>query len=273
MSEETDEDAAPARASVGTRLREAREARGISLDEIAKSTRIPLRQLENIEASNYNALPAPTYSTGFVKSYAMAVGLNAKDLGQAFREEIDYRSVSETVGDYFEPTDPARVPPRSLAWIAAGIALLLILAYAIWRSGLFGADSDDRARMAAGTDEQPAAEAAPTASGGPATRRPAAPATGQVVLEAEETVWLRVYDLETGDRIYEAEMAPGDVYEVPATARHPAIRTGRADALRVTVGGQRVDPLGPPQTIISDVSLLPVDLARPRPQPTPEPAE
>jgi transcriptional regulator with XRE-family HTH domain len=273
MSEESGEDAALFESKVGTRLREARESQGITLEEIAKATRIPLRQLENIETSNYDSLPAPTYSTGFVKSYALAVGLDAQELGKAFREEIDYRPVSETVGDYFEPTDPARVPPRSLAWIAAGIALLLLALYALWRSGVFGMDADDRARMAAGTDEQPAAEAGPTASGGSAAQpRTPPPANGAVVLEAEDTVWLRIYERDTGERIYEAEMQPGDRYEVPATVGHPMIRTGRADALRVTVGGQPVDPLGPPQTVVSDVSLLPADLARPRPLATQPPA-
>ncbi|MBC2778670.1 helix-turn-helix domain-containing protein [Parasphingopyxis marina] len=267
MSEESGEDAALFETRVGTQLREARESQGVALDEIARSTRIPLRALENIEAGNYDALPAPTYSTGFVKSYARAVGLDAEALGRAFREEIDYRPVSETVGDYFEPTDPARVPPRSLAWIAAAIALLLIAAYALWRSGLFGMDEDDRARMAAGTDAQPTAEAPPaTRSAAPPAR---APANGTVVLEATDTVWLRIDEGESGVRIYETEMQAGDRYEIPATARQPVIRTGRANALRVTVGGTAVDPLGPPDTIISGISLLPADLARPRPQPAP----
>jgi cytoskeletal protein RodZ len=267
MSEESGEDAALFETKVGTQLREARESQGIALDDIARSTRIPLRALENIEASNYEALPAPTYSTGFVKSFARAVGLDAQELGRAFRQEIDYRPVSETVGDYFEPTDPARVPPRSLAWIAAAIAVLLIAAYALWRSGLFGMNEDDRARMAAGTDVQPVAEASsPSGTAAPAAR---VPANGAVVLEATDTVWLRIDEQETGDRIYEAEMQAGDRYEIPATAREPVIRTGRANAIRVTVGGAAVDPLGPPDTIISGISLLPADLARPRPQPAP----
>jgi transcriptional regulator with XRE-family HTH domain len=264
MSEEGGEDAALFESQVGTRLREARESQGISLDDIAKSTRIPLRQLQNIEKSDYEKLPAPTYSIGFVKAYAQAVGLDAQAMAKEFREEINFRSAGETASDYFEPTDPARVPPRSLAWIAAGIAIALIVAYALWRSGMFGLDSDDRARLAAGTDAPATAEDAGPAGAQPAT--PAAPpADGAVVLEAVDTVWLRIYERDSGERIYEAEMQPGDRYEVPADAVQPAIRTGRADALRVTVGGRRVDPIGPAQTVVSDVSLLPADLARPGP--------
>ncbi|QLC22093.1 helix-turn-helix domain-containing protein [Parasphingopyxis sp. CP4] len=264
MSEEGSEDAALFESQVGTRLREARESQGISLDDIAKTTRIPLRQLQNIENSDYEKLPAPTYSTGFVKAYALAVGLDAPALAKEFREEINYRSAGEAAGDFFEPTDPSRVPPRTLAWIAAAIAVVLIAGYALWRSGMFGLDSDDRARMAAGTDEPIATESAQTETASTPATPP--PTEGAVVIEATDTVWLRIYEQDSGERIYEAELQAGDRYEVPSDAERPAIRTGRADGLRITVGGQPVDPIGPPQTVISDVSLLPADLAQPRPQ-------
>ena len=59
---------------VGERLRAARERHGMSLAEIGARTRVPLRHLEAIEASNYGALPSPTYAVGFVRAYARAVG-------------------------------------------------------------------------------------------------------------------------------------------------------------------------------------------------------
>jgi len=263
MSDENGEDAAVGENRVGDILREARESRGMSLEEIAKSTRVPMRHLKNIEDGDYGDLPAPTYSTGFVKAFARELGLNQEALGQAFRDEIQYRTTQETVQDYFEPADPSRVPPRSLAWIAAAIAIILAIGYALWRSGTFGLDGDDRARLAAGTDQpvasapaQAAVATAPTtASPGPAA------ANGPVVLEARDIVWLRVYDMDSGELIFEAELQPGETYEVPADAEHPAIRTARAEGLSVTVGGRRVAPLGPPATVIADVSLLPADLA------------
>lgn len=271
MSEESGDDAALFESLVGSKLRDARESQGISLEDIAKSTRIPLRQLQNIEISAYEKLPAPTYSIGFVKAYSLAVGLNAPDMAAAFREEINFRSAGQTAGDYFEPTDPARVPPRSLAWVAASIALLLVIGYALWRSGMFGLDGDDRARMAAGTDAPTASESGDSGTAPTAATPPPPPTEGTVRIEATDTVWLRVYELESGDRIYENELQAGETYEVPADAVQPAIRTGRADALRVTVAGRAVDPIGPAQTVISDVSLLPADLARPRPTATETP--
>jgi transcriptional regulator with XRE-family HTH domain len=267
MPEDETEEAALFESRVGIQLHEARESQGITLEEIAKSTRISIRYLENLETGDYSNLPAPTYSTGFVKAFARAVGLDEQEIGNAFRAEINYRPRSEGPSDLFEPTDPARIPPRGLAWIAAAIAVVLIIGYAVWRSGAFGMDADDRARLAAGTEPQEIVNT-PAGSGGSAASATAAPAsvpTGTVVLVANDVVWLRISELESGDRIFEAELQPGDRYEVPATARQPVIRTGRPEGLRVTVGGQAVAPLGDADTVVNDVSLLPADLVRRRP--------
>jgi len=53
---------------VGDKLRAAREAQGLSIEEIAGSTRIPKRHLTTIENGSYDGLPAPTYSAGFIRT-------------------------------------------------------------------------------------------------------------------------------------------------------------------------------------------------------------
>ena len=56
-------------------MRVAREEKGLTLEDVAAQTRIPRRHLESLENSDWERLPAPTYTTGFAKSYATAVGL------------------------------------------------------------------------------------------------------------------------------------------------------------------------------------------------------
>ena len=73
MDEETELTGFP---SVGERLRAAREEKGFSLEDLAAETRIPRRHLESLESSDWERLPAPTYTVGFAKSYASAVGLD-----------------------------------------------------------------------------------------------------------------------------------------------------------------------------------------------------
>jgi len=258
-----DMDAAAA-GSVGERLRTAREAQGLTLDDIASRTRIPIRHLQSIEREEWDALPAPTYSIGFGRAYANAVGLDGAAIGAEIRGQIGGpQPYPTTAAPYYQPADPARVPPRSLALIAAAIALVLAAGYMVWRAGAV----DDGPEIVA-IDEVPPPTAPVAINPAPAP----APQTGPVVLTATDDVWLRIYEA-GGARLLERTLQAGERYEVPATATAPLILTGRPDALRVTVGTTEIPPLGAAQRTISDVSLLPADLlARVQPQPAQTPA-
>ncbi len=60
----------------GNKLREAREARGLSLDDVAHVTRIPRSSLALLEEGRADKLPAPVFVRGFIRAYARAVGLD-----------------------------------------------------------------------------------------------------------------------------------------------------------------------------------------------------
>ena len=247
----------------GDRLRAAREDQALTLDDVSFRTRVPKRMLDAIEKGEHAALPAPTYSVGFVKAYAQVLGLDPSDLGQQFRTDLGGHAVPRVRPEPFAPADPARVPSHLLALVALAIAILIAASYGVWRSGILSGESaDDRARLAAGTEALPpidlaADTAAPVASGAPVASSPpmvAAPATGPVVIAATAPVWMRVYE-RGGRTLFTGEMAAGQQFEVPADAVDPLIHTGRAEALRVTVGGAEIPPLGPPSTRVRDVSL------------------
>ena len=55
--------------SLGIRLRELREAKGVSLDDIARSTRVGRRHLEALETDSWAELPAPVFVKGFIRAY------------------------------------------------------------------------------------------------------------------------------------------------------------------------------------------------------------
>ena len=60
----------------GGKLREAREGRGISLRQIATSTKISVAALEALERNDVSKLPGGVFSRAFVRSYASEVGLD-----------------------------------------------------------------------------------------------------------------------------------------------------------------------------------------------------
>lgn len=240
---------------VGERLKEAREARGMSLDDVASVTRVPTRHLVHIERGEWDALPANTYSVGFARAYANAVGLNGSEIGQELRAQLGAPASPSAIA--YEPADPARVPPRSLAIIVGVVALLLAIGYAVWPSN--SAPEEDPQAQAAAVDQPLIAPPPEAARASQPVAAPAA-ATGPVVLTAVDAVWLRVYE-EGGAILFENTMQPGQRYEVPSTARRPQLRVGRPEALRVTVGPAPIPQLGPTGQPIGNVSLLAADLA------------
>lgn len=73
---------------VGAKLKEARLAKGLSLDSLQETTKIQKRYLVAIEEGNLHILPGKFYARAFIKEYANAVGIDSRDLLEEYKEEI-----------------------------------------------------------------------------------------------------------------------------------------------------------------------------------------
>jgi transcriptional regulator with XRE-family HTH domain len=232
----------------GERLRVARESRGLSLAEVAARTRVPQRHLEALEAGDYSALPSPTYAMGFSKAYARSVGADEVAIGQAIRGELDRLGPRRPEYVPYETADPARVPSRGIAVVGVGIALaLLVLVGLYYGTNLFKPGGTASASADGAVVQTIAPTPAPAAT-------PVAPTGGQVVLTANDEVWLRVYDADN-KTLYLGTMKPGERFEVPAGANNPMINVGRPDKLAVTLNGSAIPPLGDGSRAIKDVRV------------------
>lgn len=244
--------------TVGERLRAAREQKKMSLEDIAAQTRIPLRHLQSIEGADWDSLPAPTYTVGFAKSYAGAVGLDRTEVGEQLREEMGGQRFTTAQAEVFEAADPARTMPKSLV-LGAVAAVILLIVIMSWLN-----------RRSLDQTEEPAPPPVATAQAPrPAAPAPAQPAAAQgpVVLTATGPAWIQVKD--GGTTLFEGQLAPGQTYAVPATATAPVLRAGAPEALRITVGNAVAPPVGPAGQVTSNVSLKPADLMRGPAQPAP----
>lgn len=238
---------------VGDRLRVAREEARLDLNDIGTRTRIPIRHLEAIERGEFGTLPSPTYAIGFVKSYARALDLDEVAYARDVRAELGR---SEPLGrdtQFTELTDPARVPSRLLAITALVIVILAAVGYFAWRNQYFGETAPAPTVAASPVADAPMGNAAAPAVS-PGAVSPATSATGQVTLTAVSPVWLRITD-SNGGKLYEKEMAAGERFDVPKGAADPRILTGRPDAIRVTIDGREVAPLGPPERTVADLQI------------------
>ena len=82
---------------VGSQLRTAREAQGLTIAQVFKATRIKSVYLEALEANRISALPGPVQARGFVRSYANFLGLNGETLASTL--------------DALGPVTPVAPPP------------------------------------------------------------------------------------------------------------------------------------------------------------------
>jgi cytoskeletal protein RodZ len=253
--------------TVGERLRAAREEKGLSLEDIAAQTRIPQRHLESLETADWDKLPAPTYTTGFAKSYASAVGLDRSEIGEQLRAEMGGARSPNATAEVFEPADPARTMPKSLvfATIAAVVVLIVVMS---WLNRRSLDQTDEPSVVAPAPAPTQAAQQPPAPAAGPPAQ--AQPAQGPVVLTATAPAWVRVTD--QGKTIFESTMQPGQTYQVPPTASAPLLRVGAPEAVRISVGTAVAPPVGPAGQVTSNVSLKPADLMRGPGQPSAPPA-
>ena len=233
--------------TVGQRLKEAREAAGLSIEDVAATTRIPTRHLASLEVSDWDQLPASTYSVGFAKNYATAVGLDKAEIAEQLRAEMGGARPVATHMEVYETADPARTMPKGLVFGALGLVLLAVLLFTWLNSRSMESDP------AAPAVENEAAPFDNLVAAAPA-------ATGTVVLTANEAVWIEVRD---GSAVLkQGELAAGQSYEVPTSAVAPKLTTGKPEALRIAIGTADAPAVGPTGTRVSGVSLLAADLVK-----------
>lgn len=124
--------------TVGASLRAAREAQGLSIQDVARQLRLMNRQIVAMENEDFSSLGQPVFARGFVRNYARLLGLDAQAL-------------LHTMGGHVEPVDVIQVPAVVLpgawftsGWLIAGlVALLVLTALPIGLYAWLGSDADE----------------------------------------------------------------------------------------------------------------------------------
>jgi cytoskeleton protein RodZ len=125
---------------LGQLLRQTREEKGITLDQVAHETRIRARFLEALEQEDYEALPTPGHVHGFLRNYTLYLGLDLSEVQALYDAE---NKPSRFVPGIFRPKDIDLAPPRRplvRASVALGIVLFLVVlvvgGWALWQYGM-----------------------------------------------------------------------------------------------------------------------------------------
>ena len=113
---------------IGTQLKTARREHGFRLSDVARELRISGDYLKLLESGEFDQLPAPTYVSGFLRSYGKFVGLDGAELASRFYALQDHASSKM---DYKLPATAAP-PQRSAPAVASLCVVLAIGVYGGW---------------------------------------------------------------------------------------------------------------------------------------------
>ena len=124
---------APAAASLGAALREARERLGLSVADVANQTKLAPRQIEALEAEDFRHLPEMPFVRGFVRSYAKILQLDALPL-LAVLPQTNTPPMPLVTASVEAPFPSAHSPQRqNLVWLGAALLLaVVVVAFAVW---------------------------------------------------------------------------------------------------------------------------------------------
>ncbi len=125
--------------TVGERLREARERRKVSLHAIAEKTNVSARFLEAIEKGQYDKLPGGIFTRGFIRSYAVQVGLDPDAIVAQFLSDEPGQRDDDI--DEAPPSSREGAPVATMLIVAVGVIAAALLAVYLLKPDWIGSGS------------------------------------------------------------------------------------------------------------------------------------
>lgn len=240
-------------ASIGQILQDAREAKGITLENAAKRLRLMQRQVEAMEADDFESLGQPVFARGFVRNYARLLEIASEPL------------LERMEGAPAEPAEVNQVePPPTRSWLVSPWFMLLMLgvlvvvaapvALYLWlNSDVESSPSStghvtqiEDAPVENHTVVAPVAATLQEAPAAPPTETPVAsaveesPASGSVVsLEFGDESWVEIRDA-SGRMLHRQLNQPGSLVEVRGQPPFDLV-IGNAAQARMTYNGRPID--------------------------------
>lgn len=250
---------------IGTRLREARQAQGTSLEEISGKTMIPTRLLSAIEEGRVDSLPEAIYTRGFIRRFGDSVGLNGTNLADVYSGNLSQ--------DQLETETKSKKRQRRIGGLRGGLRpvhlyvlyIVLImsagvgLSYLTNPSALTSAGDSPASSGAIDSQSEPAPpQKAPQDTSTKPVDAPAAtkPETVRVDLTIKEASWMEI--VVDGEVSYEGILSPGTNKTVVAK-KQLVITAGNAGGVMLAVNKQPAKLMGEPGAI-EEVKLEPETL-------------
>lgn len=116
---------------LGTRLKEARLAKGYSLEDLQEITKIQKRYLIGIEEGNYSIMPGSFYVRAFIKQYAEAVGLEAEQVLTEYRKDVPEMQREEVAQSFSKSPSRRKMASSSNSKMMEAMPKIIVGLFAI----------------------------------------------------------------------------------------------------------------------------------------------
>ena len=240
--------------SVGGYLRALRLGKQVSLEEMARATRVGFHQLEALEADRFAELPATVFVKGFIRAYCHFLGEPDVEALRHYREMLGERPL---------PDRGAPALRSHASWSASPLFISFVLLL-VFGGGLLALNLGLKRGTKPGVSESvpiaksdPAgAPAVPMVSAPPITPAVAAtletPTSQRLVVKAVEPTWIRIQtdDLRAVDEL----LTPGAVREWTAERRF-LLTVGNAGGIEIELNGRPMPRLGQRGAVIRQLEL------------------
>jgi cytoskeletal protein RodZ len=237
--------------SIGSRIRAAREAKGISIDQAQKDTRINGRILSAIEADRaQEAISGPVYIKSFIKKYADYLGLDGASLAGSFTGERP--GFKEHISVPGKDEKPGSIPLKKIIYVAAAVVIIFLsiklIIFAGSKTIAFFKSRPKAEKNIAAAKPKPALKKVTEPASRAVVKTPVAPIPqipkGEnltLSLKTRADVYLKIKS--DGSVIYDGVLKKGSKEKWEAKESFE-ISTGKAEALTIDLNGTPLGPLG-----------------------------
>lgn len=217
----------PAPGEVGRLLAEAREALGLAVADVAARLRLAPRQIEALEADDYERLPGRTFTRGFVRNYARLLQMDPAPLLAALDQSLPESRVSEIVPRTEDIPFSTGKPDSWRRYLLLLVLLLLVVPLVLfetYRDRL--TPEPPPAPVTVAPLDPPAPPAAPASVPSAAETSPAAPAEPPLAVPAAQAP--ASAGRPPGEPVAPAVEAQQPAASPPAAAAEPSPAVGRS---------------------------------------------
>ena len=247
---------------IGGILREARERKNVSLDDIEDTTKIKKRYLLAMEMEEWSRMPGKAYAKGFLRTYARYLGLDEQSMSEMYEASVaaqaadspdahtDRKRKNKSKSEKLRKPDEVDLhnkPRKNMIYVLC-ILSVAVLTFSVWAYKRYYLDDFEAEIPMQPAIVQPQPEPEPEPDIVETIPEKAVYTAFAVKLEATEDCWLRLSDGDT--LVYEGTMRTGEIREYEDKGRVD-IRIGNAGGVTVTLNGVEIPSLGTSGQIVT----------------------